>query len=289
MNNTRFLVVIIPIALALNLGILAIVKSINWKKTYIPTSIEIAKCILFSLLTSVILNLLNNFKFIFHISDQHVFNTHVQPIIKEFVKFMMVSFMALHQMSNDSWVLKLNVWQTLIILGVFMIINFVEFVYDFMPHFYLKRYSSFLKFYDDFYYMENYDDESKNDVTLQIVESLKRDNSVNSTNSDETLAGLLPKKISVSELTHDWEYDDIDNVNDDLDSACTNHTRACHVTQPEMFNFKHSVFSSPNFKPRKSSTTLNRSQSSPKRINNYKSCYNLVDRLYSVSLRILFI
>lgn len=287
MNNTRFLVAIIPTIVILNLLLLAIVQLINWKNAYTPTSTEILKCVIFSVLTSLILLLLNNFKSIFRVSDHHVFNTHFQPIIKEFVKFIMISFIALHQMSNNSWILKLNVWQTIIILSVFTVFNFMEFVSDFMPHFYYKKYSSFLKFYDDFNYMENYDDGSKNDVTLKIVESLKRDNSVNSTNSDETLAEVLPKEITVTDMTPDVEFDRVYDSNASLPYGLGQLAHECqfppHVTQPESFHFNHSVFSSPKFKPRKSSATLNHSQTSPKHINNYNSCYNLVDKLYSIS------
>lgn len=260
MKSTHFGLVGI-ISLTLNVALVTGIYYLSWQNNYSPTATETVKCIIFSIFLSVLLLILNKFKSMFKIADHSLFSTHIQPVLKELLKYGVLAFIALHQQDDGSWVRKLTIYQVLTILSVFLIVNLAEFVFDFMPVFYFKRFDLFLKLYDDFYYMENYDDESRTDATIKVVESLKR-----VLVADDSLAGILPKKISICDIN----FDDETVVGSSNESS------------PTSVKFNKSVFD-PSVKPLTSSPHLKRNPPSPKNISKYKSCYDLVDKLYSIS------
>lgn len=268
-SNTKFMVAILPLLVLISSIIIVVIcYGIEWDHTYSPTGVEILKAVVFTLFMRVLLMILRRFKSMFKISDANMFNSHVEPVLYELIKVGLLGFIALHEFDGQNWKFRLCVGQFGLIAAVFSGWSVVEIVQDFMPMFYFKRYSRFLQLYDDFQYMESREDDSRVDATLQVVESLRREPA---SVSGETLAEVLPKQISIQNIPHANPSGSItspkhSNLNDSNSGA--------HEIQ----------FNDSCLTPKHGSKSIIQdSNSSPTSLGKYKSCYNLVDKLYSIS------
>lgn len=246
MKSITFWLAVFPLVVVLNAGVLIGIWIVpSWRASCSNVS-ELVKAVVFTGVMKLLMMLLNQLHISFKISDQHIFNTHVSPVTYELIKVTLLAFIALHEF-NESWYFQLSKSQFLVIAAIYCGTKLMEFVTDFMPKSYEQKYKLFLKLYDDFFYLENNEDDSRTDATLQVVESLKKDSVLG-----ETLVEVLPRKISIPNSSH-TELPDPDS------------------NSPG--SFKPSVQASmPDLRAKPS-----------KLLGKYKSCYDLVDKLYSVS------
>lgn len=135
----------------------------------------------------------------------------------------------------------------MIIIGIYGLMTLLDTIYSYYPKFYVRKYGSFLDVYQDFVNMKSYDDNNaRNEATMKIAESIAR-NSVGSADSGETLAEILPKLIVPT-----------DNLsNDKSDQEIKGLSEYC--------------------------LPIVKSSSNKSLNSNRKSCYNIVDKLYSIS------
>lgn len=235
MKTLVFLLAIFPVIVLVNVVYLWGVYNVGLFHNFWPSNVQISKAIVFTVMMTVVIKIFKNFKHIFRLSDSNVFVSHLQPILEEVIKFAFISFIAY----QDGTGFVFTVWQFIIMAAIYSSFHLVEFILDFCPFIYQRKYSRFLSLHSEFYNMGNTNSEEfKHDATDQIMKHFPIDNYYS-----DTLGDVLPKRISVSQL-----------------DAPNN-----------------------NIKGQRSLPVITSQPQQQGSLNKYQSCYNLVDKIYSVS------
>lgn len=270
-----------------------------------PTNADYSRLIFFAILTPLFLKFILVMKDVFTLAGSGIQSQHqkertrsnfdgfVFPIVEEFIKFGLVYYLShFHKhldtnygsLDADPEAYNWSVGQVAVLMLAFNLNELVINSIVFSPIGYATKYSKFFELFELWHDHESKTMNSKTDAALILADSIIKNsknsspikdksginrNSVESSDTAKTLVPNKPQKIAFPPTLDTTTFDD-----DDEPLSSSNKSKTLNKFQ------SMPILSSSN---RRSSPSSDSDKSRKLVRSNYKSCYDLVDKLYSVS------